>query len=619
MVESWATRHRSELLALAVLLLSGVVLRLIFFPTPGARDDMECFPAWANIFRVRPIGDFYAFDAPESDYLPGYLYLLAATTWVRGLFVESPASYQPFTLWIKLAPMAGDLILSIAVYVLCRRFVGPTRSLLSSALTLLNPGLVFVSAVWGQVDSIGVALCMLALVAMVYGRLIPAAALGGVAFITKPQYGLFLVVAAVAYVSSEARRLPAPGAPGFRSTLSRWSWNSVLVPAAVLVGTVEILLRPFSVSLLPLGEVEWSVFQRLAMATDNFPVTSTTALNLWATPLAGLRIPDSTPAWLSLSYQSWGWLLLAVVLTVAVAAAWRRPNDVVVLLWSCSLASIGLFMLLTRIHERYLFAAIPLLAAGAVLSRRFIPAFVGVSALYLLNVWASYSAQMGGPRMGAGPLGWMVPAAAVIGIAMLAYAIAALLVAQSRGQPLAPIPLKGELWLRKSTQMGGSRRVHSVRAQDGWPRIRTSYLLAALAGISVIALGFSVGRMVGADATGVRTVTVRAYKQWQDTGIRVSEGQSLAIYASGEWTNKRGAERFGPEGGKRTDGGTIMPEVPIGVLLASIDGGPPLPVRTGTIVSAPAAGQIRLVMNDWLEDRSDAQGSVRVRIVAGQQ
>ena len=411
---------------------------------PGAKDDMECFTAWANIFRERPIGDFYSFDAPESDYLPGYLYLLAATTWVRGLFVEAPASYQPFTLWIKLAPLAGDLLLAIAVYALCRRFVGPKRSLLAAGLTLLNPGLVFVSAVWGQVDSVGVALCMLAMVALVYGRPIPAAALGGVAFVTKPQYGLFLVVVAAAYLSSEARRLPAPGSPGFRAALSEWGWNSVLMPVAVLVATIEVLLRPFSVSLLPLGDVEWSVFQRLAMATDNFPVTSTTALNLWATPLAGLRIPDSTPAWLSLSYQSWGWLLLAAVLAVAVAAAWRSPNDVVVLLWSCSLASIALFMLLTRLHERYLFAAIPLLAAGAVLSRWLIPAFAGVSALYLLNVWASYSAQMGGPRMGAGPLGWMVPAGAVFGIAILAYTIVGLLVAQSRGRSLATVPMERE-------------------------------------------------------------------------------------------------------------------------------------------------------------------------------
>ncbi|MHB1161767.1 MAG: hypothetical protein ACYC3V_15780, partial [Chloroflexota bacterium] len=102
---------------------------------------------------------------------------------------------------------------------------------------------------------------------------------------------------------------------------------------------------------------------------------------------------------------------------------------------------------------------------------------------------------------------------------------------------------------------------------------------------------------------------------WQDSGVEVTEGQQLYIAGRGDWTNKRGGERFGPGGSWRVVGGTIMPEVPIGVLLGRIGGSPPFVVGERAMVTVSTSGRLQLIMNDWPDDRNDAQGSIQATVV----
>ncbi len=101
--------------------------------------------------------------------------------------------------------------------------------------------------------------------------------------------------------------------------------------------------------------------------------------------------PDSTPGWLSLSYQVWGFILLALVIAIVLWVVWRKPNDLAVTLWGSFVVSYAFFVLLTRIHERYLFAAVPLAAAATVFSRWMILPYVTTSTLYLANLLYVYS------------------------------------------------------------------------------------------------------------------------------------------------------------------------------------------------------------------------------------
>ncbi len=170
---------------------------------------------------------------------------------------------------------------------------------------------------------------------------------------------------------------------------------------------------------------------------------------------------------------------------------------------------------------------------------------------------------------------------------------------------IANRPALGPRWFVASASMGPQ-----------WKAAASAAILS-IAVASVFAGGFLVGRTVEAESNapdrGARSATIHAFRSWQDTGIRVVEGQRVVIIASGVWSNQRGAS-FGPEGGTRTDGGTIMPSAKIGALVGRIGDSAPFVVGEGTAVIAASSGPLQLVMNDWPNDREDAYGSVTARI-----
>ena len=316
--------------------------------------------------------------------------------------------------------MAADIALGATAYLICRRFLSVRRSLFACALVLFSPGILLVSAVWGQVDSIANALALASLLALISGRPNVAAILAGLGLLVKPQYLLFLLGPAVAYLRSETLRLPPLSSPGSRGVWARWLGWRVIVPVLVLVATVQAAMLPFSVSLWPMGEVEWTFWDRLALRGGKFALTSVGAFNLWATPIAGTWIPDSHLGWLSMSYQTWGMILTVLAVIPALILAWRKPNDPFAVLWSCFLIYLSFFVLSTRIHERYLFTAIPLVAAASVFRLWAFPYYLATSGLYILNTWIVYNTQPSGAgRLEASQYAGIVPIASILSVVLL--------------------------------------------------------------------------------------------------------------------------------------------------------------------------------------------------------
>ncbi|HEX9015492.1 MAG TPA: hypothetical protein VF960_05740, partial [Chloroflexota bacterium] len=153
-----AGSKRSERVYLLALLCLGLLLRLVLLPLDGYQVDVTLFTEWTNALRKIPLNEYYGLVSPWCDYLPGYLYLLGATDWLKSL-VSGPAelTVRDFQPWIKAGPVIADLILVVLVYTISRRFSGPRRALIAASLVALNPGIIFVSSVWGQVESIATA------------------------------------------------------------------------------------------------------------------------------------------------------------------------------------------------------------------------------------------------------------------------------------------------------------------------------------------------------------------------------------------------------------------------------------------------------------------------------
>jgi dolichyl-phosphate-mannose-protein mannosyltransferase len=369
----------------------GITIRWWLIPMGSFISDVVDFKVWAEQLASMPLRDFYRLADPPTDYLPGYLYVLAALERVRA-WVDGPVSLlEPFLYWIKFIPIIADVLLGLVVYYLSRKIVDQSRALVAFALVVLNPGLIFISAVWGQCDSVGTVITMISLAALVIDRPIIAAITGGIAFLVKPQYTLPLAVVAVAYLKTEL--LPMPNIR-VRSNLSTWlrrTIQRVAFPIIALVATMQLVLLPLSVTLWPGPAVDWTLRSRIEVAGTKFPFASVNAFNLWGTPIAGSMLPDSTIGWFSLSYQSWGLLLFAMSIIICITLVWVKSRDLSMILWACFVSSLAFFVLLTRIHERYLYIAIPIAAILAVKYRWAFLCYIVTSLLYLTNVWYVYN------------------------------------------------------------------------------------------------------------------------------------------------------------------------------------------------------------------------------------
>lgn len=335
-------------LALVALLAGGLALRLLALDLKGHYGDSIVMSRWAeNMAEFGPWG-FYRHD---GAIYPALLYAY----WPLGILFDGADLARA----IKGLSIPFDLAISLVAYLAARHLVGPVRALIAPALYLFNPAVWLAGPVWGQVDAAGTLAYLLALVAVAGHRFLAAGALTAVAMLIKPQFGLVLLpVAAVAVILWRARR----------------DWT--LVAATVLGGILGYL-----VVMLPLGLDPVSYVGRVIGAGSYQATTTANASNIWA--LYGeYDQPDG-----GLVYV--GGVLLLIGL-VASLLPLRRRHDLATMLAVGLFVAFAFYFLPTRVHERYLFPAMAVLAPLAATSWRvfggylFLTAGFAASMLYAL-------------------------------------------------------------------------------------------------------------------------------------------------------------------------------------------------------------------------------------------
>lgn len=372
--------HLESPAGLTTLFVLALLLRVLLAPHGGFYADLGFFHDWARRLGVRGFSSFY--DG-GSDYLypPGYLYAL----WLIGKISASPG----FVL-LKLPAILGDLALAwlagAFAAALAPRSVRerwPVRGLVAAAV-LFNPAVITLSTIWGQVDVLPATLVLGSLFVLLtrrpsFRRDIVACLLFGAAIATKPQGAFALPV--VLYALSRGR-----DHHGFRNAVRRTLRVCVPLTAGLLLWFASGL--PFGLS--PVGLARF--YQDSASV---YPVTSANAFNLWA--LGGFWRPDVpgdtggdpvTLAGLSALYV--GMLLLVIAAAVTLWRTHRQiargGNEAAILLVTAATFGLLWFALSTRMHERYIFYSLALLAPLIVV-RRLLGAFSVLSTVCLLNLW----------------------------------------------------------------------------------------------------------------------------------------------------------------------------------------------------------------------------------------
>ncbi|MCA1587580.1 MAG: phospholipid carrier-dependent glycosyltransferase, partial [Chloroflexi bacterium] len=424
-LNDWIRRLDGGTLLIALLvvgLLIRVFIAVVLLPRSGFAIDVGDFNAWGQrLASVGPAG-FYE-PGYFSDYPPGYLYVL----WLLGILggaLGTVVGQDATGALVKIPGILADLGVAAVLFLVCRGWGrqlitralaartgldGEGLGLLAAAVYLLNPGTIFSSAVWGQIDSVGTLLLLATIYALARGRTELAAVGAVVALLVKFQFAFLIPIVAIVGIKRHLLgRSSDPDHDGARQPVRVLTSLSagVVAMAALLLPFGMTLYTPLAggapagiLGLLPEADPERSIVGKLVQAANTYTGLSINAFNLWRNPWSGLGDTltwgDDTVAGLAISglvltWQQVGTLLFAAVALVAFWQVARRDDLRGVMLASLVLA-IAFFVLPTRVHERYLFPAIAL-SAPLLLSGRAWPWIAGgVSLSFFANVYWVYT------------------------------------------------------------------------------------------------------------------------------------------------------------------------------------------------------------------------------------
>ena len=304
------------------------VIRVLLFPLQGYQNDMTTFVSWFNA--ASEFGPRFFYSAVSwCDYPPFNIYLF----WGFGSLTHTLGLFEtPFVVYVvKLVPNIFDLLIAGLIYLFVQKQLSFKLSLVATALYLFNPAVIFNAAIWGQFDAIYTLFLLFSLIFALKSRPELSAASFAVSILTKPQaIALLPLIVFVLFKKSSIKRL--------------------IFSIAIFTATIFAVILPMQWSnpITFLSDIYFGAY-------NGYAYTSINAFNIWG--LFGMWLPDGNMFIL-------GWIFFAVfsIFTLYVLNKRWKKSDSMLIFFAAFMFFFAFFMLPTRIHERYLFPTISVLA-----------------------------------------------------------------------------------------------------------------------------------------------------------------------------------------------------------------------------------------------------------------
>jgi Gpi18-like mannosyltransferase len=354
---------------------------------PQRRLDVR---SWSLTLAEHPLREFFA-KAGFADYPPGYFFVLWFVGHAYKLLVHSDPTYGMLKIFVKLPGIVMDFVDGL-IYAIVRRFASVAMGVRAAAFFAFNPATIFISAYWGQVDSVAAGLTLGSLLLMIDSdRRTGRAA-------TLSIVGAWLLLAYSVLIKPPAIVI----APLYFAFIFASDDSAVRIAA----GDRHLARRPrgsgarVSVGVSPSSEREpvtlatWLV-GRYAYASGVYAYNSVNAFNLYVMGLrqpllaksdgglipnvAGIGFPDVRVGHRPLRRRD-------AARDLALRPAARRR---VALLEAAMILSLAYFVLSTRMHERYIFNAMMLATPLMFYRRRYLYAAIVLSLTLLGNLFYS--------------------------------------------------------------------------------------------------------------------------------------------------------------------------------------------------------------------------------------
>jgi Gpi18-like mannosyltransferase len=273
------------------------------------------------------------------DYPPFNIYLF----WGFGSLANalSLSGTPQMAYVIKLVPNLFDLATAGLIFAFVRKRLTFNMALLATALYAFNPAVVFNGAVWGQFDAIYTFFLVLSVMLALASKPELSAVTFALGVLTKPQ-GIALAPLIAYLILSKYRS----------------QWRRLLTSLLAVVVTVFVVIIPFEWNnpVTFLSNIYFGAYNN-----PSYQVTSLNAFNMWG--LGGMWIPDiQGVGFLTLNTVGWALFAALALFTLYFVHKCGGASDEALMLFGAFVLFFGFFMLPTRIHERYLFPAISMLA-----------------------------------------------------------------------------------------------------------------------------------------------------------------------------------------------------------------------------------------------------------------
>lgn len=229
---------------------------------------------------------------------------------------------------------------------------------------LANPVVWYNSSVWGQYDSVINFFVLLSAYFLLEKRLTKAIFFFLLSIYTKASLLIFAPVFAVYAIKQ------------------KYKLKEYLKGLVVSFAVFGLITLPFS-SEEPFSWLYWlytkKVFvQQLHLITAN-------AFNIWAF-IAGIHERPDSLMFGPLSYKTWG-ILLYIASYVPALYYLLKKKTKEGLFWAMAMVAFSTFMLLTNMHERYIYPLFPALTILYVKNKKIRPFYWIVSSIALINMW----------------------------------------------------------------------------------------------------------------------------------------------------------------------------------------------------------------------------------------
>ncbi len=350
----------------AIFVLQLILARFL----PGHKQDSGLFQAWTSFGLKHKMSEYYTTDL-YVDYPPVYLCLLYGIGKIAALFGISPQS-GAYTVFIKLIPILCDSVFSIFIFSFAKERTGIKKAGAIALLSAVNPAMILNSTIWGQVDSFTLLLTLAFLFTLYNKKYVLSFALLALCFLTKPQMVIFSPLLGFTVLADFIECI-------YDKTARRKMIVQILCSMVAAVAVLLIVPLPIT------GFRYGLMYERYAQAMNLYPYVTLNAANLYGA--FNLNWADVNSTFLFLSYKVWGFVFIVLMsLTVGVVSFKIKDRKRIFYLGAFTVATI--YMFAHTMHERYLYALIPLLLLLYVMSgdRRLLFLYGAFSVTHFCNV-----------------------------------------------------------------------------------------------------------------------------------------------------------------------------------------------------------------------------------------